>query len=92
MALNKIVKNAVIAIGNFDGVHKGHQSIFKLGKKIAKRNKQKFGIITFAPLPYEFFQKNKKTIRITLDDLKVDLIKKNNVDFVFVCKFNKNFQ
>lgn len=91
MALNKIVKNAVIAIGNFDGVHKGHQSIFKLGKKIAKRNKQKFGIITFAPLPYEFFQKNKKTIRITLDDLKVDLIKKNNVDFVFVCKFNKKF-
>ena len=46
MALNKIVRNAVIAIGNFDGVHKGHQSIFKLGKKIAKRNKQKFGVIT----------------------------------------------
>ena len=48
MALNKIVRNAVIAIGNFDGVHKGHQSIFKLGKKIAKRNKQKFGVITFS--------------------------------------------
>ena len=91
MALNKIVRNAVIAIGNFDGVHKGHQSIFKLGKKIAKQNKQKFGAVTFAPLPYEFFQKNKKIIRITLDDLKVDLIKKNNVDFVFVCKFNKKF-
>jgi riboflavin kinase/FMN adenylyltransferase len=91
MALNKIVRNAVIAIGNFDGVHKGHQSIFKLGKKIANRNKQKFGVVTFAPLPYEFFQKNKKIIRITLDNLKVDLIKKNNVDFVFVCKFNKKF-
>ena len=91
MALNKIVKKAVIAIGNFDGVHKGHQSIFNLGKKIAKRNKQKFGVVTFSPLPYEFFQKNKKIIRITLDDLKVDLIKKNEVDFVFVCKFNKKF-
>ena len=91
MALNKIVKKTVIAIGNFDGVHKGHQSIFKLGKKIAKKNKQKFGVVTFSPLPYEFFQKNKKIIRITLDDLKFDLIKKNNVDFVFVCKFNKKF-
>ena len=91
MALNKIVKKAVIAIGNFDGVHKGHQSIFNLGKKIAKLNKQKFGVVTFSPLPYEFFQKNKKIIRITLDDLKVDLIKKNDVDFVFVCKFNKKF-
>ena len=89
--VSQIDEDIIIAIGNFDGVHKGHQSIFKLGKRIAKRNKQKFGIITFAPLPYEFFQKNKKTIRITLDDLKVDLIKKNNVDFVFVCKFNKKF-
>ena len=91
MALNKIVRKAVIAIGNFDGVHKGHQSIFRLGKKIAKRNKQKFGAVTFSPLPYEFFQKNQKIIRITLDDLKVDLLKKNNVDFVFLCKFNKKF-
>jgi len=91
MALNKTIQNTVIAIGNFDGVHKGHQSIFKLGKRIAKKNQQKFGVVTFSPLPYEFFQKNKKIIRITLDDLKVDLIKKNNVDFVFVCKFNKKF-
>ena len=60
MALNKIVKNAVIAIGNFDGVHKGHQSIFKLGKKIAKRNKQKFGLLPLLPYLMNFFKKIKK--------------------------------
>jgi len=42
MALNKIVRNGVIAIGNFDGVHRGHQSVFEIGKKLAKKKKKKF--------------------------------------------------
>tara|TARA_B110000305_G_scaffold127952_1_gene143202 strand:- start:450 stop:1352 length:903 start_codon:yes stop_codon:yes gene_type:complete len=91
MVKNKIIKNSIIAIGNFDGVHKGHQEIFKLGKKIAKKNKTKFGVVTFSPLPSEFFQKQKNNNRITRDDIKIDLLKKNKVNFVFVCNFNKKF-
>ena len=91
MVKNKIIKNSIIAIGNFDGVHRGHQEIFKLGKKIAKKNKTKFGVVTFSPLPSEFFQKQKNNNRITRDDIKIDLLKKNKVNFVFVCNFNKNF-
>ena len=91
MVKNKIIKNSIIAIGNFDGVHRGHQEIFKLGKKIAKKNKTKFGVVTFSPLPSEFFQKQKKNNRITRDDIKIDLLKKNKVNFVFVCNFNKKF-
>ena len=91
MVKNKIIKNSIIAIGNFDGVHRGHQEIFKLGKKIAKKNKTKFGVVTFSPLPSEFFQKQKNNNRITRDDIKIDLLKKNKVNFVFVCNFNKKF-
>ena len=91
MVKNKFIKNSIIAIGNFDGVHKGHQEIFKLGKKIAKKNKTKFGVVTFSPLPSEFFQKQKNNNRITRDDIKIDLLKKNKVNFVFVCNFNKRF-
>ena len=91
MVKNKIIKNSIIAIGNFDGVHKGHQEIFKLGKKIAKKNKTKFGVVTFSPLPSEFFQKQKNNNRITRDDIKIDLLKKNKLNFVFVCNFNKKF-
>ena len=91
MVKNKIIKNSIIAIGNFDGVHRGHQEIFKLGKKIAKKNKTKFGVVTFSPLPSEFFQKQKSNNRITCDDIKIELLKKNKVNFVFVCNFNKKF-
>ena len=91
MVKNKIIKNSIIAIGNFDGVHRGHQEIFKLGKKIAKKNKTKFGVVTFSPLPSEFFQKQKNNNRITRDDIKIDLLNKNKVNFVFVCNFNKKF-
>jgi len=91
MVKNRIIKKSIIAIGNFDGVHKGHQEIFKLGKKIAKRKKKKFGVVTFSPLPYEFFNKNKKIIRIAQDESKINLLKKNKVDFFYICKFNKKF-
>ena len=91
MVKNKIIKKSIIAIGNFDGVHKGHQEIFKLGKIIAKRKKKKFGVVTFSPLPYEFFNKNKKIIRIAQDESKINLLKKNKVDFFYICKFNKKF-
>ena len=47
-----------LAIGNFDGVHKGHQKVFKNAKKLAKKNKIKFGVLTFDPLPVMFFNKS----------------------------------
>ena len=60
MALNKIVKNAVIAIGNFDGVHKGHQSIFKLGKKLQKVINRNLDYYLCSLYLMNFFKKIKK--------------------------------
>ena len=45
--ISKIYKYSSIAIGNFDGVHLGHQKVFFNAKKYAKKNKLKFGILTF---------------------------------------------
>ena len=55
MVKNINIKKSVVAIGNFDGVHKGHQEIFKLGKKIAKKKKKNFGIFTIFPLAFGVF-------------------------------------
>ena len=87
----KNYKISALAIGNFDGVHKGHQKVFKETKKFAKRKKIKFGVLTFTPLPVMFFYKNIKNFRLTSEDQKIKLFKKYQVDFVINIKFTKNF-
>jgi len=89
--INKKYKRSSLAIGNFDGVHKGHQKVFKFAKKCAKKNKSKFGILTFSPLPVMFFNEKIKNYRITSENEKFKLFKKYGVDFVVNIKFNKNF-
>ena len=84
-------KNSAIAIGNFDGVHKGHQKVFNETRKFARRNKTKFGVLTFKPMPVMFFNKKIKNFRLINEDQKLKLFKKNKVDFVMNIKFNKNF-
>ena len=58
----KNYKCSAIAIGNFDGVHKGHQKIFQQAKKFTKKNKIKFGVLTFTPLPVMFFNNQIKNL------------------------------
>jgi len=85
--ISKKYKKSSLAVGNFDGVHKGHQKVFKY----AKKNKLKFGILTFSPLPVMFFNKKIKNYRLVSEEEKFRLLKKFNADFVVNIKFNKNF-
>ena len=89
--ITKKYKRSAIAIGNFDGVHKGHQKVFSQAKKFAKKNKIKFGILTFTPLPVMFFNEKVRNYRIASEDQKFKLLKKNGADFIVNIKFNKNF-
>ena len=89
--ITKKYKRSAIAIGNFDGVHKGHQKVFFQAKKFAKKNKIKFGVLTFTPLPVMFFNKRINNYRLTSEEQKFKLFKKNGVDFLVNIKFNKNF-
>ena len=84
-------KKSAIAIGNFDGVHKGHQKVFNETRKFARRNKIKFGVLTFKPLPVMFFNKKIKNFRLVNEDQKIKLFKKNKVDFIININFNKKF-
>ena len=85
-----IHKNSVVAIGNFDGVHLGHQKVLLEAKKLAKKKKSKFGLITFEPIPMVFFKKIKNH-RVQSLTQKIESLKKLHLDFLIIIKFNKIF-
>ena len=89
--LNSKHKNAVIAIGNFDGVHLGHQKVLKEAKTMAKKLKLPFGAMTFEPIPVMFFNKKIKNHRINSLNQKKYYLKKLKLDFLIIIKFNKIF-
>ena len=91
LSVSKIYKNSAIAIGNFDGVHRGHQKVFKEAKKFARKNKIKFGVLTFTPLPVMFFNKKINNFKLTSQEQKFKLFAKYKVDFVINIRFNKKF-
>ena len=64
--ISKKFKNSVIAIGNFDGIHLGHQKVLRQAKQKANTNKIPFGLISFEPMPAMFFNKELKNHRINL--------------------------
>ena len=89
--LNKKHYNGVIAIGNFDGLHLGHQKVIKEAKQKAKKNKIPFSVMTFEPLPVMFFNNKIKNHRINSLEQKKTQLKKLKLDFLIIIKFNKNF-
>ena len=84
-------KNSIILIGNFDGLHLGHQKLFKLAQNFKKKYSLKIGVMTFEPMPKMFFNKNLNNFRISNQKQKITLLKKLDVDFVIVKKFDKKF-
>tara|TARA_B100000963_G_scaffold347607_1_gene354150 strand:+ start:1593 stop:2516 length:924 start_codon:yes stop_codon:yes gene_type:complete len=88
--IQKKFKNSIILIGNFDGIHKGHQKLFKKALKFKKKLRSKLGVITFDPIPKMFF-KNLKNYRISNIDQKINLFTKLGVDFVVNKNFNRAF-
>ncbi len=83
--------NSIILIGNFDGVHLGHQKLFKKAKEFKKKYKNKIGVITFNPIPKMFFNKNLKNFKLMNMSQKIEHFKKQNIDFLIDQKFSKNF-
>jgi riboflavin kinase/FMN adenylyltransferase len=81
----------VIAIGNFDGLHLGHQKVINEARIKARKNNLPFGIITFEPVPVMFFNSKIKNHRINSLKQKKLQLKKFKLDFLIIIKFNKKF-
>ena len=89
--ISKNHRKSIILIGNFDGVHLGHQKLFKLANNYKKKFKLNIGVLTFEPMPKMFFNKNIKNFRISNVDQKNKILKDLGVDFLITKKFDKTF-
>ena len=89
--IKKKHKNSIILIGNFDGIHLGHQKLFKLAKMYKKKYSLKIGVLTFEPMPKMFFNPNLKNFRLSNLNQKIENLGKLNVDFVIIKKFDRKF-
>jgi riboflavin kinase/FMN adenylyltransferase len=84
-------KKSIILIGNFDGVHLGHQKLFKLATKYKKKFKLKIGVVTFEPMPKMYFNHEIKNFRISNIIQKNKILKDLGIDFVITKKFDEKF-
>ena len=82
------LRGSVVAIGNFDGVHRGHQALLARTREIAKRDGRPWGVVTFEPHPRTFFRPQQPVFRLTPPALKLRLFKTLGADFVSVIKFD----
>ena len=58
-------KGSIILIGNFDGIHLGHQKLFKIARNYKRKFKLNIGVVTFEPMPKMYFNKKVKNFRIS---------------------------
>lgn len=82
---------AALTIGNFDGVHLGHQAMLAELRRAAARLAVPACVLTFEPHPREFFAPDQAPTRLTSLREKLELLAANGVDRVHVCRFDYRF-
>ena len=87
-ALEAADRGAVVAIGNFDGVHLGHQLVIRRAGEIARAAGAPLAVLTFEPHPYHVFNPAVPPFRLTPLRAKAHLIETLGVDLLFVLHFD----
>ena len=82
------INESVVTIGNFDGLHKGHQVLIKKATQYAKLNNISSVVFTFKNHPVNYFNPNSIKNIITNEE-KIKILKHMNVDFIINIPFDK---
>ena len=87
----RICEPLALAIGNFDGLHIGHQALLNKLCELAKAQSLTPAVMTFEPHPREFFTPLNAPARLSNLREKLEYFQHANVQKVFVCAFNQRF-
>jgi riboflavin kinase / FMN adenylyltransferase len=82
------LKGAVVAIGNFDGVHRGHRALIRTAAWLAEERRAPFAVMVFEPTPQEFFNPGGRPFRLTPFRSKARLIAELGADALFAFPFD----
>lgn len=85
------LRGAVVGIGNFDGVHRGHQAVLEIVRETAQRLGRPAVAMTFEPHPRTVFQPDKPVFRLTPAHAKALLIGKEGLDGILTLPFDRAF-
>lgn len=95
LSIDKNARGAAVAIGNFDGVHLGHQAVLGTTRKIAQGAGAPLGVLTFEPHPRAFFAaqngKDLPPFRLMDAATRAHRLEKLGVDYVFEVPFDAKF-
>jgi riboflavin kinase/FMN adenylyltransferase len=89
--LKKPLRNPVLTIGNFDGVHKGHLVLFDKVKERAKAINGQSAVMTFEPHPIKVIKPGNGPLLITPTNQKLALISDSLIDVIFCIPFTQQF-
>ncbi len=89
--VRSVHKGCVLTLGNFDGVHKGHQALLKHLLSASQKFQLPALVIIFEPQPNEYFHRDKKIGRLMRLREKIKALHEFGVDRVLVGKFNHAF-
>ncbi len=81
----------VVAIGNFDGVHQGHQTIFRQAVELAKAKNGHSIVLTFEPHPLSVIDPQRLPAMLTTFEKKLALIEASGIDTAICVEFNREF-
>ena len=89
--LPESAKNKVVIIGNFDGVHKGHQALIKTAKQITTEKNLEIALLTFEPHPRQLFRPDDPLNRLTPPTLKYHRLNHEGIETIYALPFDWNF-
>jgi riboflavin kinase / FMN adenylyltransferase len=83
------LRGAAVAIGNFDGFHRGHQTVLTALKTWARRHGTPALVLSFEPHPRDFFRRQEPLLRITDGSAKATLAKALGLDGLVILRFDQ---